>query len=77
MKKHKITLALAATALVAAPVAAQSAAIDTRASAPVAGESGLFGGGEIAPALIIAAIAGIAMGILLLTEDDDDRPVSA
>lgn len=79
MKIHKTKLALAAAALVAAPVAAQSAeAVSARASAPIAGESALFGGGEIAPALIIAAIAGIAMGVLILTDDDDeDEPVSA
>ncbi|TCD02210.1 hypothetical protein EYB45_09495 [Erythrobacteraceae bacterium CFH 75059] len=73
MKKNTIALAAAATALVAAPVAAQSA--NARITAPVAGASEL-GGEGIAPAFIIAAIAGIAIGVLLLIENDDDRPVS-
>lgn len=78
MKIHKTKLALAAAALVAAPVAAQGVeAASARATAPIAGESELAGGAELAPAFIIAAIAGIAMGVLLLTDDDDDQPVSA
>ena len=79
MKLHKTKLALAAAALVAAPVAAQSSsAYDLRASAPVAGENALGGDTELAPAFIIAAIAGIAIGVLLLTDDDDEEtPISA
>ena len=77
MKVHKLKLAIAAGALVAAPVAAQSAgALDLRVSAPVAGANALGGEGEIAPALIIGALAAIGIGILLLTDDDED-PVSA
>jgi len=77
MKVHKLKLAIAAGALVAAPVAAQSAgALDLRVSAPVAGANALGGESEIAPALIIGALAAIGIGILLLTDDDED-PVSA
>lgn len=76
MKIHKTKLALAATALVAAPVAAQATS-EFRASAPVAGESALGGDTEIAPAFIIAALAGVGIAILLLTDDDDEDPVSA
>lgn len=73
MKLHKTSLAIAAAALVAMPVAAQSAT--ARASAPLAGESELAG--DITPAFIIAALAGIAMGVLLLVDNDDnDRAVS-
>ncbi len=57
--------------------AAQSAgAFNLRTSAPISGENSLGEESEIAPAIIIAAIAGIAIGVLLLTDDDDD-PVSA
>lgn len=76
MKLHKTKLAIAAGALVAAPLAAQSAA-DLRVSAPAAGVNGLGGETEIAPALIIAALAAVGIGILLLTDDDDEDPVSA
>lgn len=78
MKIHKLKLALAAGAMVAAPLAAQSTgALDLRSTAPIAGESELFGEGEIAPAIIVAAIAGIGIGVLLLTDDDDDDvPIS-
>ena len=75
MKLRKTSLAIAAAALVAAPVAAQ--VVSPRASAPIANENLLFGDGEIAPGIIIAAIAGIAIGVLLLVDDDDDEPVSA
>lgn len=74
MKLQKTSLALAAAALAAAPVAAQ--AVNQRASAPVTDESGLFGNSEFAPGIIIAAIAGVAIGILLLVEEDDDEAVS-
>lgn len=74
MKLQKTSLAIAAAALVAAPVAAQ--AVSPRAIAPISGENALFGDSEIAPGIIIAAIAGIAIGVLLLTDDDDDEAVS-
>ena len=71
MRLKKLTLAAAATALVAAPIAAQSSL--ARSSAPISEESEL--GGEITPGLIIIALAAVGAGILLITDDDD--PVSA
>lgn len=73
MKFTKSLLAVAAAALVAAPVAAQVA--NARASAPISAENDLGGDSEIVPALIITAIAGIAMGVLILTDDDDDEVI--
>ena len=66
----KSALAIAATGLAAAPIAAQ--AIE-RPAAPVEGESEL--GGDAAKGLIIIALAGAGMAILLAT-DDDDTPTS-
>ena len=78
MKVHKMKLAIAAAALVAAPVAAQSVGAIGRTTTPVAGASELGGDGEIGPAIIIAALAGIGIAVLLLTDDDDeDQPISA
>ena len=71
MRLKKLTLAAAATALVAAPIAAQSTL--ARSSAPISEESEL-GGGEITPGLIIIALAAVGAGILLIT--DDDEPAS-
>ena len=67
----KLLFAVAATGLVATPIAAQSV---SRVSAPTSEVEEL--GGGIGPAAIIIAIAAIGMGILLLTDDDED-PVSA
>ncbi|MGV2495707.1 hypothetical protein [Pelagerythrobacter aerophilus] len=64
---------MAAASLVAAPVAAQ-AQVAERASEPVSGESELAG--RIGPALIIVAIAAVGMIALLVTDDDDEDPVS-
>lgn len=64
---------MAAASLVAAPVAAQAQIAD-RASEPVSGESKLAG--QIGPALIIVAIAAVGMIALLVTDDDDEDPVS-
>ncbi len=66
----KLLFAVAATGLVATPIAAQSVA---RVSAPT--EEVSENGGSFGPAAIIIAIAAIGMGILLLT--DDDEPASA
>lgn len=68
----KMLFAVAATGLVATPIAAQSV---SRVSAPT--EEVSENGGGFGPAAIIIAIAAIGMGILLLTENDDDEPVSA
>ena len=76
MKLNKTTMAVAAAALVAAPVAAQSAT-DFRVAAPVADANELGGETEIAPAFIIIALAALGAGILILTDDDDEDPVSA
>lgn len=46
-----------------------------RAVAPAAGESEL-GGSDAIRALIIIIIGAIGMGILLLSDDDNDVPVS-
>ena len=76
MRLSKLSLGLAASALAAAPIAAQSTSALDRASAPVEGESELFEG--IGAGAIIAIIAGAGMAVLLLTDDDDDdEPISA
>ena len=76
MRLPKYILATAGAALVAAPIAAQSAPVVLdRASAPVTDESGLVGG--IGPAFIIIALAAAGAAILLLTDDDEDTPISA
>lgn len=65
----RIAFGLAAGALVAAPVAAETAI--GRSAAPISDEAEL-GSAGITPALIVLAIAGIGMAALLLTDDDDD-----
>lgn len=68
----KTAVSLAATSLIAAPVAA-SAAQSVRAASAVAGQSELEGeSGWIVWVLAAAAIIG---GIILLT-DGDDKPTS-
>ncbi|MXO68544.1 hypothetical protein [Pelagerythrobacter marinus] len=74
MKLRNFFFATAAASLAAAPVAAQAQAAD-RAAQPVAGESELAGSG-ISAGLIIAALAAIGMVILIVSEDDDEDPVS-
>lgn len=68
----KAAVSLAATSLVAAPVAA-SAAQSVRAPSAVEGESEL--GGENSWIFIALAAVGIIVGIVLLT-DGDDNPTS-
>ncbi|HLV07248.1 MAG TPA: hypothetical protein VKY80_06210 [Croceibacterium sp.] len=73
MKLSKLLASSAvAASLITAPVAAQAAAADMRASANVEGES-LAGGGFLIPAL---AILAIVLGIVVAVDDGDDAPVS-
>ena len=74
MTLRKLTAAMAAATLVAAPIAVQAAPV-ARASAPTTEQGSLGGGGEWANALIIVAIAVAGMLALILS-DDDDSPVS-
>ncbi len=76
MKLKTLSIAAASVALTAAPIAAHAAASSDRVAAPVAETSELAGG--IGPAFIIVALAAVGMGILLLTDDDDNEvPASA
>ncbi|WP_459787623.1 hypothetical protein [Alteriqipengyuania sp. 357] len=69
---RKIAIVATAMGLLAAPVAAQSAARDV---APVEGESELAGGGAFLGAVTVAALIA---GIIIATDDDDiDLSVSA
>ena len=70
MKMKHALAALAATSLVAAPVAAQAAA--ARSASPVADSENLRGGWLI-PAL---AIIAVLLGILAITGGGDDLPHS-
>ena len=73
MKLRNAFAAVAASALVSAPVVAQAATAQvdqTRAGAEVEGEN--LGGGLLLP---LAALVVIILGIILLT-DDDDAPES-
>ncbi|RXZ66375.1 hypothetical protein [Pelagerythrobacter rhizovicinus] len=73
MKLRNLLPAVAAVSLAAAPVAAQ-AQVAERASAPVSNESELAGG--FGPGLIIAAIAAVGILVLIVSDDDDEDPVS-
>ena len=69
MRTKTVTLALAASALAAAPIAAQAA---DRSAAPISDESELAGG--VSQLLILALVgAAIFVGIEV---SDDDGPVS-
>jgi len=70
MKMKHALAALAATSLVAAPMAAQAAA--ARSASPVADSENLRGGWLI-PAL---AIIAVLLGILAITGGGDDLPHS-
>jgi hypothetical protein len=73
MQAGKIAAVLSAAALVATPLAAQAAATEFRASAPVEGESEFAG--ELGAGAIIIALAAIGAGVLLLIDDDDDDDI--
>lgn len=62
--------AVAAT-LVSAPIAAQAAVSDVRASTEVEGES--LAGGFLIPAL---AILAVILGVVVIADGGDDAPVS-
>lgn len=72
----KAAISLAATSMIAAPVAASAASVDgARATSTVAGESEMEGSsGWLLGLLALAAIIG---GIFLLADNNDDDPVSA
>mgnify|MGYP002628127442 CR=1 FL=1 len=69
MRTNIVTLALAASALVAAPIAAQAA---DRSAAPISDESELAGG---ASRLLILAVVAAAIVAGIEISDNDD-PVS-
>jgi heme/copper-type cytochrome/quinol oxidase subunit 2 len=69
MKSRVLIPALAAVSLMAAPVAAQAATVE-RTAAPTAEQSEL-GGSYL---WIIAVIAAIVAGILLLDDNEPDSP---
>ena len=68
MRTNIVTLGLAATALVAAPIAAQAA---DRSAAPISDESELAGG---ASQVLIAVVAAAIFAGIEISGDDD--PVS-
>lgn len=70
---RKLAGSFAALALVATPLAAEQAAVETsRDAAPVAGESALVGQSTL---YFVLGIAAVIAAIVFLSEDDD--PVSA
>ena len=72
MRLKTVSMAAAAAALVAAPVAIQAQAAD-RASAPAEGASELAGGDGV---YAIIAVAVLAAFIALTAANDDDLPTS-
>ena len=70
MKTRLIALASAAAAMVAAPVAANTAV--SRSAAPVEGEQELSGGTNVIIALL--AIAAVVAGIILIADDEPTSP---
>lgn len=59
--------------LASAPIAARAAPVADRSSAPVDGER-LAGG--MVPLWLIAAVLVAGLGILIISDDDEDEPVS-
>ncbi|WP_338445515.1 hypothetical protein V5F89_10060 [Pelagerythrobacter marensis] len=74
MKLRNIFFATAAASLAAAPIAAQ-AETTARVSEPVT-EASELGGEGIGAGLIVAAIAAVGMIVLIVSDDDDEDPVS-
>lgn len=68
----KVAISLAATSMIAAPVAA-SAAPAARALSTVDGESELTGSSWIIALVALVAIVG---GIIIATDNKDDSPTS-
>ena len=73
MKMKQAFAALAATSLVATPVAAQAAAADVARTASPVEDSEHLQGGWLVPGL---AIIAILLGVLAITSGDDDLPTS-
>ena len=73
MKMKQALAALAATSLVAAPVAAQAAAAQGARTASPVEESENAGGGWLIPAI---AIIAVLLGILAITSGGNDLPTS-
>ena len=72
----KAAISLAATSMIAAPVAASAAtSLDSaRANSALAGESELEGGTSWIIAIL--ALAAIVGGIILASDNNDDTPTS-
>lgn len=75
MRSRPFAIALGATALLAAPLAAQAAPVVARVSAPV-GDSEQIGGGSLGIALGGLAAFAIAIALVVTSDDDDDLPAS-
>lgn len=73
MRIAKLSAAAAALALAATPIVAQADA--SRLAAPVVGESELGGLNNGSQFAIIALVAGVIAGLIVITDSDD--PVSA
>lgn len=75
MKARASLIAAAAGLTAILPAAAQGADVPvSRHSAPAADADELSASSSL---LFLAAIVGVAIGIFLLIDDDDDEPVSA
>ena len=74
MRFKTLTLASAAAALVAAPVALQAQVAADRAAAPVAEGSELGGGSDTL--IGVLALGILAAFIVITASNDDDLPVS-
>ena len=73
MKMKQALAALAATSLVATPVVAQAAAVQSARTASPVEDAENVRGGFLIPAI---AIIAILLGILAITGGDDDLPHS-